>query len=148
MWQFHGGVHPSGHKYLSANKSIIPANIPPFLILPLLQHIGEPTEPVVGIGDKVLKGQVIAHCHAYNCRKLMTVPLHASSSGTVAAIEERAVPHPSGLTAPCIIIKTDGQDTWAKQVPVADYTNLSSNMVRDYIARAGVVGLGGAGFPS
>ncbi len=148
MWEFPGGVHPNGYKNLSTNKSIVPANIPPFLILPLLQHIGEPTEPVVNIGDKVLKGQIIAHCHAYNCRKLMTVPLHASSSGTVIAIEERAVPHPSGLTAPCIIIETDGKDTWTKLVPLDDYTTLSPSMVRDYIARAGVVGLGGAGFPS
>ncbi|MCK5877841.1 MAG: RnfABCDGE type electron transport complex subunit C, partial [Candidatus Marithrix sp.] len=148
MWNFHGGVHPNDYKELSSTKLIEQANIPPFLVLPLLQHIGEPTEPVVNIGDKVLKGQIIAHCHAYNCRKLMTVPLHASSSGTVIAIEERAVPHPSGLTAPCIIIETDGQDTWTKLVPLANYKNLSINIVRDYIARAGVVGLGGAGFPS
>ncbi|MDM8565547.1 electron transport complex subunit RsxC [Candidatus Halobeggiatoa sp. HSG11] len=148
MWQFHGGVHPKDHKNLSSTSSIAPADIPPFLVLPLLQHIGEPTEPVVNIGDKVLKGQIIAHCHAYNCRKLMTVPLHSSSSGTVVAIEERTVPHPSGLTAPCIIIETDGKDTWAKQVPLTDYSDLSSNMVRDYIARAGIVGLGGAGFPA
>ncbi len=148
MWNFYGGVHPNGYKDLSATKSIIPAKIPPFLVLPLLQHIGEPTEPIVNIGDKVLKGQIIAHCHAYNCRKLMTVPLHASSSGTVIAIEERAVPHPSGLTAPCIIIETDGKDTWTKLVPLDDYTSLSASKVRDYIARAGVVGLGGAGFPA
>ncbi len=148
LWQFHGGVKPDGHKSLSNQTPIVQADIPPFLVLPLLQHIGEPAEPIVHVGDKVLKGQIIAHCHAYDCRVLLTVPIHASSSGTVVAIEPRPVPHPSGLTALCIVIETDGQDTWTKCKPLADYSALPSKLVREYIARAGIVGLGGAGFPA
>ncbi len=148
LWEFHGGIEPDGHKGLSNQTPIVQANIPPFLVLPLLQHIGEPAEPIVQVGDKVLKGQIIAHCHAYNCSLLMSVPVHASSSGTVKAIEARAVPHPSGLMAPCIVIETDGEDTWAEYTALTDYKTLSPGIVRDHIAKAGIVGLGGAGFPA
>ena len=116
--------------------------------MPLLQHIGEPAEPIVQVGEKVLKGQIIAHCHAYDCSLLMSVPVHASSSGTVVAIEPRAVPHPSGLMALCIVIETDGQDTWTSLSPIADYTAFDPSVMRNYIAKAGIVGLGGAGFPA
>lgn len=148
LWEFHGGIEPLGHKSLSNQTPIVQANIPPFLVLPLLQNIGEPAQPIVQIGDKVLKGQIIAHCHASNCSLLMSVPVHASSSGTVVAIESRAVPHPSGLMAPCIVIETDGQDTWAEYTALIDYKALSPEVVRDHIAKAGIVGLGGAGFPA
>jgi electron transport complex protein RnfC len=143
-----GGVKLDGRKNLSCYSPIVPANIPRYLVLPLLQHIGVPTEPVVSVGDKVLKGQVIADCHANDCHLQMSAPIHASSSGTVVAIEARAVPHPSGLMAPCIVIETDGQDTWVKLSGIADHSALSSLKLREHIAKAGIVGLGGAGFPS
>jgi Na+-translocating ferredoxin:NAD+ oxidoreductase subunit C len=148
LWEFHGGIEPEGHKALSNQTPILPANIPPFLVLPLLQHIGEPPEPIVKIGDKVLKGQIIAHCRAYDCSLLMSVPVHASTSGTVVAIEPRAVPHPSGLMAPCIVIETDGEERWIEHHPLTDYKTLSPNLVRNHIAQSGIVGLGGAGFPA
>ncbi|OQY44955.1 MAG: electron transport complex subunit RsxC [Candidatus Parabeggiatoa sp. nov. 2] len=148
QWEFHGGVKPNGHKSLSNQTPIIQADIPPFLVLPLLQHIGDPTEPVVQVGDKVLKGQIIAHCKEKDCSVRMSVPIHASSSGTVVAIEPRAVPHPSGLTAPCIVIETDGQDTWTERTPLVNYTALESAKVREHIGKSGIVGLGGAGFPA
>jgi len=146
--QFHGGVHVAGHKDLSCEMAITPAPIPPQLILPLLQHIGEPTKPIVTVGDKVLKGQIIAHCRAQDCSLLMSAPVHASTSGTVVAIESRAVPHPSGLNATCIVIETDGQDQWIERLPMLDYAEKQPAEVRAHIARAGVVGLGGAGFPA
>lgn len=148
LWQFNGGLQLNGHKSLSSEKPIVPANIPQFLVLPLLQHIGEPSEPEVQIGDKVLKGQIIAHCRKKDCSLVMSVPIHASSSGTVVAIEARPVPHPSCLTAPCIVIETDGQDQWMDRTPIADYTALEPAKVRAHIANSGLVGLGGAGFPS
>jgi electron transport complex protein RnfC len=148
LWHFHGGVKPKEHKTLSCEKPIAPANLPPFLILPLLQHIGEPSEPLVQVGDKVLKGQIIAHCRENDCSQLMGTPIHASSSGTIVAIEPRPIPHPSGLMAPCIVIETDGQEKWAQRTPLADYTTLAPAIVRQHIAKAGIVGLGGAGFPS
>lgn len=149
LWHFHGGVHPDGHKTLSNQKAIIEAPIPPLLVLPLLQHIGEPTEPIVSVGEHVLKGQIIAHCRAEDCSTLMSAPVHASSSGTVVAIEKRQVPHPSGLTAPCIIIETDGRDEKIGNCqPIPNYLELDPDRIRRRIARAGIVGLGGAGFPS
>jgi len=148
LWHFHGGVKPDEHKTLSCEKPIAPAKIPPFLVLPFLQHIGEPSEPVVQVGDKVLKGQIVAHCRGNDCSLLMSVPIHASSSGTIVAIEPRPVPHPSGLTAHCIVIETDGEEKWAERTPLVDYSALAPEVVRNHIAKAGIVGLGGAGFPS
>ena len=75
------------------------------LILPLQQHIGGSAIPIVEVGDKVLKGQRIARADGH-----VSVCLHAPSSGTIAAINEQPIPHPSGLTAPCITIETDGED--------------------------------------
>ncbi len=148
LGHFHGGVKLKGNKSLSSESPIVKANLPPFLVLPLLQHIGVPSEPIVQVGDKVLKGQIVAHCQANDCQLKMSVPIHASSSGTVIAIEPHAVPHPSGLKASCIVIETDGQDEWIPYNPIADYTKLSPVMLREHIAWAGIVGLGGAGFPS
>ncbi len=148
LWQFHGGVHLDGHKELSSQVPIAQANLPKFLIFPLLQHIGEPTEPIVHVGDKVLKGQIVAHCFGSDCSLMISAPIHASSSGTVVAIELRPVPHPSQLTAICIVIETDGQDVWTELNAIPDYTSLSPAAVREHIAHAGIVGLGGAGFPS
>jgi electron transport complex protein RnfC len=148
LWQFQGGVKLDGHKSLSNKNPIAQANIPQFLVLPLLQHIGDPTKPIVKVGEKVLKGQMIAHCHERDCSKRISTPVHASSSGTIIAIEPRAVPHPSGLRAPCIVIETDGEDTWLERFPFTDYMELSPKVTRTYIAQAGIVGLGGAGFPS
>lgn len=148
LWKFQGGIRPYGHKKLSNQTQIVQANIPPFLVLPLLQHIGEPAQTIVEVGDKVLKGQIVAHCRGNDCSLKMSVPIHASSSGTVVAIESRAVPHPSLLTAPCIVIKTDGQDAWNERTPIADYSTLEPIKVREYIATSGIVGLGGAGFPA
>jgi len=148
LWPFHGGVKLAEYKSLSNQTPIVQADIPPFLILPLLQHIGEPAESIVKVGEKVLKGQIVAHCKEKDCSATMSVPIHASTSGTVVAIEHRAVPHPSALTAPCIVIETDGEETWIEHPPLTDYATLASNVVRRHIARAGIVGLGGAGFPS
>jgi electron transport complex protein RnfC len=148
LWQFHGGVKLNGNKSLSNEQPIAKANLPPLLILPLLQHIGVPADPVVKVGDRVLKGQIIAHCQANDCHLKMSVPLHASSSGTIVAIEPHSVPHPSGLKALCIVIATDGRDEWIKCNPITNYMALSPMTLRQHIAMAGIVGLGGAGFPS
>lgn len=148
LWPFHGGLRLNGHKTLSSEKPIAEAGVPPILILPLLQHIGDAPEPVVQVGDRVRKGQIIAQCHQGDCSVLMSTPIHASSSGTVIAIEPRPVPHPSGLQAPCIVIETDGQDEWTTLEPLLDYRAYPPATVRHHIAKAGIVGLGGAGFPS
>ena len=67
LWQFPGGIKLNGNKNLSSEQPIVKANLPQLLILPLLQHIGVPANPIVKVGDKVLKGQIIAHCQANDC---------------------------------------------------------------------------------
>ncbi len=143
LWRFPGGLHLEEHKALSTSQPISEAGIPSQLVIPLQQHIGAPAKPLVAIGDRVLKGQLLAQPEGY-----VSAPIHASSSGTVVAIEEREVPHPSGLAAPCIVIDTDGDDQWCALTPHPDYKQLDPSELRNIIRDAGIVGLGGAGFPS
>jgi len=143
LWKFHGGIHPPQHKQASTQQAITKAEIPRHLVLPLHQHIGESAEPCVAIGEHVLKGQPIACPQGY-----ISAPIHASSSGTVVAIEDRLIPHPSGMSAPCIVIETDGEDRWIEHSPEAPYTEIETSHLRNLIRNAGIVGLGGAGFPS
>jgi len=141
-WHFNGGLHLEEFKEISTQEPVEPAPIPRRLILPLHQHIGEQAEPIVEIGDKVLKGQQIARATGY-----VSLPVHASSSGTVVDINDYHVPHPSGLKAPCIVIDTDSEDQWIKREPV-NYQAFNPSQLRNIIREAGIAGLGGAGFPS
>jgi electron transport complex protein RnfC len=140
---FPGGLVLPGQKNRSTQDPIKKMPLSKTLVLPLQQHIGEAAEPIVEIGDKVLKGQVIAKAKGH-----VSVNLHAPSSGTILAIEEQPVPHPSGLLAMCITIETDGNDEWIERHPIIDFKNLSDHELRQLIRDAGIVGLGGAGFPS
>ena len=143
VWDIHGGIHPAENKQQSLQEPIHSAGIPPQLILPLAQHIGAPASPIVNIGDRVLKGQMIAEAKGF-----VSAPVHAPSSGTVTAIESRLIPHPSGMSAPCIVIDTDGQDEWIDHAGVEDFRSLSKLDLIDRVRQAGIAGMGGAGFPS
>jgi len=144
LFNFHGGVQLRQHKRESTATPVIPAKIPKTLILPLQQNIGNPAIPTVKVGDKVLKRQIIATA-AGN----VSVPVHAPTSGKVIAIEDYAVPHPSGLKASCIIIATDGMDiSRRRESRFLNYQDLSPEQLRELIHQSGIVGLGGAGFPS
>mgnify|MGYP000403920585 CR=1 FL=1 len=143
IWDIHGGVHPPENKTQSLGRGIEPAGIPPQLVHPLSQHIGAPAAPVVEVGQRVLKGQMIAEAKGF-----VSVPVHAASSGTVVAIESREIPHPSGLSAPCIVIDTDGKDEWIDHSGVDDYSALDKPALLNLIRNAGIAGMGGAGFPS
>ncbi|HEY0719854.1 MAG TPA: electron transport complex subunit RsxC [Gammaproteobacteria bacterium] len=143
LWKFHGGLHLPDHKALSNNQPITPAQLPQRLVLPLQQHIGAPAKPLVELGEQVLKGQMIAQPDGF-----VSVPLHAPTSGKVVAIEEHPVPHPSGMAAPCIVIEPDGKEEWIERKPISDYTTRDPSELRNLIRDAGIVGLGGAGFPS
>ncbi len=140
---FHGGIHPPENKHQSVGQPIASAGIPPQLILPLSQHIGAPAACVVSIGERVLKGQLIAEA-----KDFVSVPLHAPTSGVISAIEERTIAHPSGFSAPCIVIDTDGDDTWIAHRGEQDYTGVERSELLGRIREAGIAGLGGAGFPS
>ena len=144
LYTFHGGLRLPGHCEITAATPIAPAGIPPVLTLPLRQHIGEPAECIVRPGDYVYKGQVIATAPG-----VISAPVHASSSGTVSAVEKRPVPHPSGLQADCIVIETDGKDCYRQSDHTAiDYRQMEPASMCDLIRQAGIVGLGGAGFPT
>jgi len=143
LWTFPGGLHLPEHKDISTNQNIGNVFIPAKLVLPLQQHIGESSELLVKTGDTVLKGQLIAKANGY-----VSVPLHAPTSGTITSIEEQAVPHPSGLSATCITIETDQKDEWVDIDKPADYKIMDPSALRNRIREAGIVGLGGAGFPT
>jgi electron transport complex protein RnfC len=143
LWRFPGGIHPEQNKSSSTETPIEAGRIPPRLILPLHQHIGEPAEPLFTVGERVLKGQAVARANGY-----VSAPVHAPTSGTVIAIGDYPVPHPSGMSAPCMVIEPDGEDRWVDHDSVADYRNLDPAALRNIIREAGIVGLGGAGFPT
>jgi electron transport complex protein RnfC len=143
VFGFHGGIHPPENKHQSVRTPIADAGIPPQLIMPLSQHIGAPAVPVVAVGDAVLKGQLIAEPGGF-----VSVPLHAPTSGTIVAIEERQIAHPSGHTAPCIVIASDFKDDWIPHSRTADYRDLDKTQLIERIRAAGIAGMGGAGFPT
>ncbi len=144
LFRFPGGVHVQSQKKASTGRPITRAPIPKILVLPLQQHIGAPAQAVVVVGEKVFKGQLIAKATDY-----VSAPVHAPTSGTIAAIEDRPISHPSGLHAPCIVLASDGEDTWAPLHPHAhDFRSLDPSALRNFVRDSGIVGLGGAGFPS
>jgi len=143
VWDIHGGIHPAENKTQSSGQAIVAAAMPQQLVFPLSQHIGAPAKAIVAVGEHVLKGQMIAAAHGF-----VSAPVHASSSGRVLAIEQRLVPHPSGISAPAIVIETDGLDQWTELQPVTDYQSLEPAALLDVIRQAGIAGMGGAGFPA
>ncbi len=140
---FPGGLVLPGHKEASTRLPVERAPLSERLILPLQQHIGAPAKPVVRVGERVLKGQCVAKADGY-----VSAPLHAPTSGKVAAIAEHPVPHPSGLPFTSIVIEPDGEEAWVDLEPLEDYTACEASVLRNRIREAGVVGMGGAGFPS
>jgi electron transport complex protein RnfC len=138
-----GGIHPPENKHQSTGTPIATAPIADTLIIPLSQHIGAPAKPMVEIGEKVLKGQMIAAATGF-----VSVPVHAPTSGTVSAIGLHPIPHASGMSGQCISIATDGADEWIEHNGVSDYTQLDKAKLLDIIRNAGIAGMGGAGFPA
>ena len=138
-----GGLKLNGFKKMSMQDSTQDAPLPKLLTLPLKQHIGLAAEAIVNVGDHVLKGQMIADAKDY-----VSAPIHAPTSGKIIAIEKHAVPHPSGIHADCIVIETDRKEEWIKTVSNVNYRQLDVNELQNIIRNAGIVGLGGAGFPS
>ena len=142
-WVTPGGVHPPENKHQSVTMPIGHLPIPEKLLVQLSQHIGAPAKPCVTIGQIVLKGQKIAEAVG-----AVSVPMHAPTSGTISAIEDRPIAHSSGMSGPCIEITTDGQDLWIDHDPLTDYENASPEALLQIISEAGIAGMGGAGFPS
>ncbi|HBP69185.1 MAG TPA: electron transport complex subunit RsxC [Alcanivorax sp.] len=142
-YDFPGGVHPAEHKTVSNRTPIAPGPRPAQLVLPLNMHLGAPARPIVAVGDRVLKGQMLAEPAG-----AVSAALHAPTSGTVVALGPRPIQHPSGMDALCIVLEPDGEDRWAERRPVADHTRLGPGKLIALLRDAGVAGLGGAGFPT
>lgn len=138
---FPGGLHPDDNKRWTAASPIEDCPLPEELIIPLSQHIGAPAEASVAVGDMVKKGQVVGQAKGF-----VSVPVHASTSGEVLAVEPR--PHPSGRALPAVVIKADGADEWLSDLPAVEPDSLSPDEIRDRLRDAGIVGMGGATFPA
>ena len=143
VWELPGGIHPPEHKSQSLQLPLGSLPLPPVLVIPLNQHIGTPAQPVVQVGERVLAGQLIGAADG-----TFSANTHASTSGTVIAIEERAIPHPSGMNSESVVIEPDGKDEWVELTPCDNYLSLDRLALLDKIRAAGVAGLGGAGFPT
>ena len=137
---FFGGIHPKYNKEMSTQITTFHTITPKQVVIPLQQHIGAPCQPLVSVGDKVLRGQKIGDGEG------LCVPVHASVSGTVVAIEPR--PHTSGRMVNAIVIDNDFQDTTIPaQTNNLPLEQLDSDDILHTIREAGIVGMGGAAFP-
>lgn len=143
LFRIRGGVHPDSHKEATAHLPITVLPMPERLYIPLQQHIGAPAEPVVRRGNRVLKGQILARSQG-----VISAPIHAPTSGTILKIGKHPAPHPSGLPVRTIILEADGKDEWLPLPEAVDPFTLSSEDIAAKVAEAGIVGMGGATFPS
>ena len=137
---FFGGIHPKYNKEMSTHITTFHTITPKQVVIPLQQHIGAPCTPLVSVGDKVLMGQKIGDGEG------LCVPVHASVSGTVVAIEPR--PHTSGRMVNAVVIENDLQDNCvALKGNDAPLEQLDADDILHAIREAGIVGMGGAAFP-
>ncbi|MDO8828048.1 electron transport complex subunit RsxC [Methylophaga sp.] len=144
LLRIRGGVHIEERKDATLELPIVSSfPVAKKLYIPLQQHIGKAAEPIVKVGDSVLKGQLLAHSQG-----LISAPVHAPSSGVITDINFYPAPHPSALPIRTIVITTDGKEQWIQRVPVADPFALEPEEISARVAAAGIVGLGGATFPS
>lgn len=139
-----GGVHAEEHKSDTSGQPIAyDLPLAKKLYVPVQQHVGKPAEPLVKVGDAVLKGQLLAHSQGS-----VSAPVHAPSSGIVIDVMDYPAPHPSALPIRTIVIETDGLDRWTELYPPVDPFQLPAEEICARVGAAGVVGLGGAVFPS
>jgi len=140
--RFYGGVHPAYNKDLADKLAIETMPVPKRLIVPFAQNLGAAPKPVVKKGDTVKKGQIIAEPQGF-----VSVPLHAPTSGTVQAID--VFPHPVGADMPAAVIVPDGRDEWADGFDVErGGEGLDAEKIKAIVRDAGLVGMGGASFPT
>ena len=139
---FFGGVHPNDMKAATNEKAIEQLAAPAQVVIPMSMHIGAPCKPIVAVGDKVKIGQRIGEPGGF-----VSAPIHASVSGTVKAVEPR--PSSMGGTVMSVVIDNDFENTVSEEVkPVADPENLTSEELVEIVKNAGIVGQGGATFPT
>ncbi|MDK2934415.1 MAG: H+/Na+-translocating ferredoxin:NAD+ oxidoreductase subunit [Clostridiales bacterium] len=141
LFSFKGGIHPNYQKQLTQDKTIERGLVPDVVRIPLVQHIGAPATPIVKVGDHVKMGQQIGKANGF-----ISANVHASVSGKVIAIENRAQ---IGGVVPTIIIENDGSDELDDSIKgYWHLEDLSSQDIMNIVHEAGIVGMGGATFPS
>ncbi|HWR62524.1 MAG TPA: electron transport complex subunit RsxC [Clostridia bacterium] len=139
---FKGGTHPPHSKKATESLSIERANEPKAVVIPMQQHIGAPCEPIVQVGDEVKVGQKIGEAKGF-----VSSPVHSSVSGKVVAVEPRL--YSGGMAVPCVVIESDLQNTVSPEIASkGDLSGLSAEDVKNIIKEAGIVGMGGATFPT
>ena len=143
LFHIRGGVHPQGRKSLSAHMPIQDMPLPELLHVPLQQHIGQAAEAIVKKGELVKKGQLIAVAQGR-----ISSPVHAPTSGEIIALGRYVAPHPSALPGRTITLRPDGLDTWAKLPEPLDITTCTPADIAKRVSESGIVGMGGATFPS
>ena len=141
VFTFSKGIHPKDMKEATCEKAIVDIAAPKTVAIPLVQHIGAPAVPCVEVGDRVLAGQKIGEADGF-----VSANIHSSVSGTVAAIEPRL--HPSGTMVKSIIIENDGLDEWCQDMKKYNIDRISAKEIVDIVREAGIVGMGGAAFPT
>ncbi len=141
---FPGGTHPHegvNGKAVNGSHAVVELPAPARVVIPLSQHIGAPAKALVKKGDAVLMGQKIGEADGF-----VSAPVHASVSGKVVAVEE--IDTPTGAKTQAVVIENDYQDTWAELTPAYNPETLSAADLQAIIREAGIVGMGGAGFPT
>lgn len=138
---FKGGIHPPDKKTLAANSPIAEAKSPKIVVIPLSQHAGAPCKPVVTIGQEVKKGEMIGEPGGF-----VSAPVHSSVSGKVIALSE--FPNAMGRMVNSVVIENDLKEEWTALKDAPDYMNLPVEELKEKIKAAGIVGLGGAAFPT
>lgn len=142
LWPMRGGITPASNKRQSNGTPIRFAGIPAELIFPLMQRLADAI-PVVAIGQRVHKGELIARAGDD-----FGAPLHASSSGEIITIETRPIAHTTADTSRCIVLRTDGNDSWRERQSLTNFAQVDTTILIERIRSAGVIGAGGAGFPA
>ncbi len=144
LFPIRGGIHPDYRKELASEKVIVVMPMPAALYIPLQQHIGAPAEVLVNEGDLVKKGQMIARNQG-----AVSASQHAPTSGRIRTVTDVTAPHPSGLPQTTIILEPDGKDEWGDlPEPISDPFTADPHTINDRVAQSGIVGMGGAAFPS
>ena len=139
---WYGGIHPVEGKEPTEHKALVRFSVPETVVIPLSMHLGTPAKAIVNVGDYVKMGQKIGEADGF-----ISAPVHSSVSGTVVAIEDR--PHATRGTCTSIVIENDGKDLLDESVkPNKSLDELTAAEIIEIVKNAGIVGMGGAGFPT